>query len=186
MWGTWPHPHSVSSCAHALCVCHAHTWPCTPGGVCAVPIPPRGRGQAWPHWALTGDHGTAHLWCSQTSTPSCWGWSWRDRNPSEHRGCLCFPVLHVLGASCGFLGRRISLSCSWQEFCAWGSAPGLPWDLCSGGGSAPPQNPALCPLSSWADLKGLESPPDTRYHTSAGNTDMPEYIEFRSNASSHL
>lgn len=26
----------------ALCVCHAHTWPCTPAGVCAVPSTPRG------------------------------------------------------------------------------------------------------------------------------------------------
>lgn len=163
----------------------------TPGhapqvGSVQCPSPP---GEAWPHWGLTGNHGTAHLWCSQTSTPLCWGWSWRDGNLSEHQsltGSSCFAVLHVPGASCGFLGRRILLSCSWQELWGWGSAPYLPEGLCSGGGSAPPPNPALCPLSSWADLKGLESPPDTRCHTSAGDTEMPEYIEFRSNASSHL
>lgn len=160
VWGT-SHPHSTRSCTHTLCVCRAHTWPCNPGGLCAVPTPP---GQAWPHWGLMGTmaqpiRGALRLYSITL------GWSWRDGNLTEHQwltGSSSFPVLHVPGASCGFLGTRILLSCSWQELWGWGSTPYLPQGLCSGGGSASPPNPALCPLFGWAGLKGLESPPETK------------------------
>lgn len=148
--------------AHTHSVCAVHT-PGHATQVGSVQCPPH-PGQPWPHWGLMGTmaqpiRGALRLYSITL------GWSWRDGNLTEHQsltGSSSFPVLHVPGASCGFLGTRILLSCSWQELWGWGSAPYLPQGLCRGGGSASPPNPALCPLSSWAGLKGLESPPETK------------------------